>query len=163
MGKLTWNDLRLIYEGTYGVQADEASKWIAKELFSKNWFGTPKKIGRMWQDIDICIAYSEFLVEVEKFRKKNNLLERAAFIVMHEQKHPAVKAFGMSAKHGMYKMKADRFGNLCGQWNKQLRDVGFLKPKPMTDYTRKSLNAAHKRQEKKIAKGKLLVKRSAKK
>jgi hypothetical protein len=32
MGKLSWNDLRLIYEGQYGVEADEASKWIAKEL-----------------------------------------------------------------------------------------------------------------------------------
>jgi hypothetical protein len=98
MGKLSWNDLRLIYEGQFGVEADEANIWIARELFSKNWIGTPDKVGRMWQDIEICIAYSEFLIEVDKFRKKNNLLERAAFIVMHEQKHPAIKAFGADSK-----------------------------------------------------------------
>ena len=89
MGKLSWNDLRLIYEGQYGVEADEASKWIAKELFSKNWFGTPEKVGRMWQDIEVCIAYSEFLIEVDKFKKKNRYTETAAIEVMHEQKHPA--------------------------------------------------------------------------
>ena len=77
MGKLSWNDLRLIYEGQYGVEADEASKWIAKELFSKNWFGTPEKVGRMWQDIEVCIAYSEFLIEVDKFKKKNRYIQSA--------------------------------------------------------------------------------------
>ena len=46
MGKLSWNDLRLIYEGQYGVTADEASKWIARELFSKNYLGDVKKLGK---------------------------------------------------------------------------------------------------------------------
>jgi hypothetical protein len=44
MGKLSWNDLRLIYEGQFGVTADEANKWIAKELFTKNWYGTRKTL-----------------------------------------------------------------------------------------------------------------------
>ena len=163
MGKLSWNDLRHIYEGQFGVEADEANIWIARELFSKNWIGTPDKVGRMWQDIEICIAYSEFLIEVDKFKKKNNLLERAAFILMHEQKHPAIKVFAADAKYGMFKMKAARFANLCGQWNKQLRNAGFLKPKPQSEYTRKSLIASAKRVEKKLSKSKLLVKRPTKK
>ena len=147
MGKLSWDDLRLIYEGQYGVEADEANIWIARELFSKNWFGTPDKVGRMWQDIEICIAYSEFLIEVDKFKKKNNYTATAAIEVMHEQKHPAIKTFR----------------NLCGQWNKQLRNAGFLKPKPQSEYTRKSLITAAKRVEKKLSKSKLLVKRPTKK
>ena len=163
MGKLSWNDLRLIYEGQFGVEADEANIWIARELFSKNWIGTPDKVGRMWQDIEICIAYSEFLIEVDKFKKKNNYTETAAIEVMHEQKHPAVKTFGEEARHGMFKMKAARFRNLCGQWNKQLRNAGFLKPKPQSEYTRKSLITAAKRVEKKLSKSKLLVKRPTKK
>ncbi len=163
MGKLSWNDLRLIYEGQYGVEADEASKWIAKELFSKNWFGTPEKVGRMWQDIEVCIAYSEFLIEVDKFKKKNNYTETAAIKVMHEQKHPAIRAFATEAKHGMFGMSSKRFRNLCSQWNKQLRHAGFLKPKPQSEYTRKSLIAAAKRVEKKLSKSKLLVKRPTKK
>jgi len=59
--EVTWDDLRLIYEGQYGVTAVEAFEWIGKELFSKNWFGTADKIGRMWEDIENCIVFSEFL------------------------------------------------------------------------------------------------------
>ena len=58
---------------------------------------------------------------------------------------------------------AARFANLCGQWNKQLRNAGFLKPKPQSEYTRKSLIASAKRVEKKLSKSKLLVKRPTKK
>jgi hypothetical protein len=163
MGKLSWNDLRLIYEGQYGVTADEASKWIARELFSKNWLGDAQKLGRMWEDIEVCIAFSEFLIEVDKFRKKNKYTEIVAFEVMHEQKHPAIKAFGSAAHYGMFGMGAKRFRNLCGQWKKQLRNAGFLKPKPQSEYTRKSLIAAAKRVEKKLSKSKLLVKRPTKK
>ena len=82
---------------------------------------------------------------------------------MHEEKHPAIKAFGADAKYGMFKMKAERFRNLCSQWNKQLRQAGFLKPKPMSEFKRKRLIEAQKRSEKKLAKGKLLIKRSTKK
>jgi|TARA_R100001480_G_scaffold135417_1_gene132577 hypothetical protein len=163
MSKLTWGNLRYIYEGTYGVTADEANVWISKELFGKNWFGTPQKVGRMWQDIEICIAFTEFLIAVDKFKKKNNYTETAAIIVMHEQRHRAVRLFGMSAKHGMFGMSANRFRNLCSQWKRQLRESGFMKPKQMSEYTRKSLTAAQKRNEKKIAKAKLLIKRSVKK
>tara|TARA_R110000803_G_scaffold62957_2_gene123417 strand:- start:4461 stop:4952 length:492 start_codon:yes stop_codon:yes gene_type:complete len=163
MGKITWNDLRHIFEGQYGLTADEAGKIISKELFSKNWFGTPDKVGRMWEDIEICIAYSEFLIEVDKFKKKNRFGEGTAIEIMHEEKHKAIKAFGSVARHGMLKMSAKRFRNLCSQWSKQLRNAGFLNPKPQSEYTRRSLIAAAARSEKKIAKTKALIKKSTKK
>ena len=163
MSKLSWNDLRLIYEGQYGVTADEANVWISRELFSKNWFGTANKIGRMWEDVEVGIAYSEFLIEVDKFKKKNNYTESAAIEIMHEQKHIAIRKFGTEARTSMFKMGASRFRNLCSQWTKQLREAGFLKPKPMSPFQKKSLVAAAKRVDKKLKKEKLLVKRSSKK
>jgi len=163
MSKLTWGNLRYIYEGTYGVTADEANVWISKELFGKNWFGTPQKVGRMWQDIDICISYSEFLIEVDKFKKKNNYTETAAIKVMHEERHPAIKAFGADAKYGMFKMKAERFRNLCSQWVGQLRELGFLNPKPQSEFAKKRELEAIKRQEKKLQKLKLAIKKPTKK
>ena len=163
MGKLSWNDLRLIYEGQYGVTADEASKWIARELFSKNYLGDAQKLGRMWEDIEVCIAFSEFLVEVGKFRKKNRYTEIVAFEEMHEQKHPAVKAFGSAAHYGMFKMGSKRFRNLCGQWKIQLRNAGFLLPKPMSEFQRKRLWEAAARLEKKQSKSNVVVKKTTKK
>jgi len=163
MGKLTWEQLRLIYEGQYGVTADEANKWISKELFSKNWLGTSKKLGRMWEDIEVCISYGELLVEIDKFKKKNKYTETAAIEVMHEQKHPAIRAFGSNARYGMFGMGPQRFRTYCSQWSKQLRELGFLDPKEQSAFAKKRELEAIKRQEKKLQKLKLAIKRPTKK
>ncbi len=163
MGKLTWEQLRLIYEGQYGVTADEANKWISKELFSKNWLGTESKLGRMWEDIEVCISYGEFLVEVDKFKKKNKYTETAAIEVMHEQKHPAIKAFGSNARYGMFGMSSGKFRSRCSTWSNQLRELGFLHPKPESAFAKKRRFEALKRQEKKLQKLKLAIKKSTKK
>ncbi len=163
MGKLTWEQLRLIYEGQYGVTADEANKWISKELFSKNWLGTPQKLGKMWEDIEVCISFGEFLTEVQKFSKKNNYTDYVSYEVMHEQKHPSIRAFGSTAHYGMFGMKSKRFRNLCSQWVGQLRELGFLNPKPQSEFAKKRELEAMKRQEKKLQKIKLAIKKPTKK
>jgi|TARA_Y100000031_G_C8238063_1_gene394338 hypothetical protein len=154
MGKLTWKHLELIYEGQYGVTADEASDWIAKELFSKNWFGTPQKLGRMWEDIEICIAFTTLLSAIDKFKEENNYKDVVAIKVMHENKHPAIKAFGADARHGFFGMSSSRFANLVGQWRIQLTDMGFLKkkPKPISENMKKYWKEVNARQERKLKK-----------
>ena len=163
--ELSWDDLRLIYEGQYGVTAAEASKWIGKELFSKNWFGEADKIGRMWEDIEICIAFSEFLIAVDEFMKGTRYTNpTVAYLVMHEEKHTAVRDFGKLVRTNFLKeMGSKRFRNLCGQWRIQLTNAGFLKPKPMSEFAKRRLEEAQKRSDKKLVKDKLLIKRSSKK
>ena len=163
--EITWETLRLIYEGQYGVTAVEASEWISKGLFSKKWYGTKDKIGRMWEDIEICIAFSEFLEAVDKFMKGTKYKNpTVAYEVMHEEKHKAVKNFGTAIRTNLLKnMGSKRFRNLCGQWRIQLTDAGFLKPKPESAFKQKRLEEAQKRLDKKLAQEKLLIKRSSKK
>ena len=71
MGKLTWQQLGMIFEGSFDVTPNEASEIISDYLFSKNWVGTKDKTGRMWQDTFTCAAFVWYLKEVEKYRKKN--------------------------------------------------------------------------------------------
>ena len=61
MGKLTWQQLGLIYEGSFGVDPTEAAANFSEHLFNKNWTGDKDKIGRMWQDQEICIAFVWYL------------------------------------------------------------------------------------------------------
>ena len=61
MGKLTWQQLGLIYEGNFGVDPTEAAAIISEHLFTKNWTGDKDKIGRMWQDQEICAAFVWYL------------------------------------------------------------------------------------------------------
>ena len=163
--EVTWDDLRLIYEGQYGVTAVEASEWIGKELFSKNWFGTADTIGRMWEDIENCIVFSEFLQAVDKFMEETKYTNpTVAYEVMHEEKHTAVRDFGKLVRTNFLKeMGSKRFRNLCGQWKIQLTNAGFLKPKPESAFKQKRLEEAQKRLDKKLAQEKLLIKRSSKK
>ena len=163
--EVTWDDLRLIYEGQYGVTAVEAFEWIGKELFSKNWFGTADKIGRMWEDIENCIVFSEFLQAVDEFMKETKYTNpTVAYEVMHEEKHTAVRDFGKLVRTNFLKeMGSKRFRNLCGQWKIQLTNAGFLKPKPMSAFKQKRILEAQKRFDKKLVKEKLLIKRSSKK
>tara|TARA_R110001592_G_C12700776_1_gene706706 strand:+ start:60 stop:590 length:531 start_codon:yes stop_codon:yes gene_type:complete len=163
--EVTWDDLRLIYEGQYGVTAVEASEWIGKELFSKNWFGTADTIGRMWEDIENCIVFSEFLQAVDKFMEETKYTNpTVAYEVMHEEKHTAVRDFGKLVRTNFLKeMGSKRFRNLCGQWKIQLTNAGFLKPKPMSEFAKRRLEEAQKRLDKKLVKEKLLIKRSSKK
>lgn len=163
MGKLTWDDLRLIYEGQFGVTANEASDIIAKELFSKKWVGTPDKIGRMWEDVENCISFSEFLIEVDKFKKKKNYTQTAAIEAMHEEKHAAVKKFSKETRTFVFKHGSERFRNLVIQWQKQLREAGFLKQKPISAFKEKRLMDAAKRMDKKLSKQGMVIKRSTKK
>ena len=161
MGKLNWRDLQLIYEGQFGVTADEASKWIAKEVFTKNWYGNQEKIGRMWEDIENCISFSEFLVEIEKFRKENNLKKGAAIELMIEQKDKALKRFASEARIDLSKIKPHTLFTYIGMWTKQLTQAGFLIKKGQT-YSEKEVIRAALKQEKRQKKFKLLVARSAK-
>jgi len=161
MGKLNWKDLQLIYEGQFGVTADEASKWIAKELFTKNWYGTHKKIGRMWEDIENCISFSELLVEIEKFQKENNVKTGVAIDLMIEQKHRALKKFASEARVDLSKLSQHSLWTYIGMWKKQLTQAGFLIKKGQT-YTEKEVIRAALKQEKRQKNFKLLVARSAK-
>ena len=163
--EITWETLRLIYEGQYGVTAVEASEWISKGLFSKKWYGTKDKIGRMWEDIEICIAFSEFLEAVDEFMKETKYTNpTVAYEVMHEEKHTAVRDFGKLVRTNFLKeMGSKRFRNLCGQWKIQLTNAGFLKPKPLSEFAKRRLEEAKKRLDKKLVKEKLLIKRSSKK
>ena len=73
MGKLTWQQLGMIFEGSFDVTPTEAAEIISDHLFSKNWVGTKDKTGRMWQDTFTCAAFVWYLKEVEKYRKKNRI------------------------------------------------------------------------------------------
>lgn len=150
MGKLSWNDLRLIYEGQFGVTADEANKWIAKELFTKNWYGTQKQPGRMWEDIENCISFSELVIEVEKFQKKRVLKQEVAIEVMLEEKHIAWTKFASDIKRpNLLKLKTHSINNYYGMWKKQLLEAGFLtkKEKEQT-YSQKQVIESQLKQEK---------------
>jgi len=157
MGKLSWNDLRLIYEGQFGVTADEANKWIAKELFTKNWYGTQKQIGRMWEDIENCISFSELVIEVEKFQKKRVLKQEVAIEVMLEEKHIAWTKFASDIKSPkLLKLKPHSINNYYGMWKKQLLEAGFLIKKEQT-YSQKQVVKAQLKQEKKDRKLDLVI------
>ena len=39
MGKLTWQQLGMIFEGSFDVTPNEAAEIISDHLFSKNWVG----------------------------------------------------------------------------------------------------------------------------
>lgn len=160
MGKLSWNDLRLIYEGQFGVTADEANKWIAKELFTKNWYGTQKQPGRMWEDIENCLSFSELLIEIEKFKKEKSYKQTVAATLMHEEKHKAVKKFASDIKRNIFSMSSKTFANYVGMWKRQLTEVGFLTRKQT--YTEREVIKAALKQEKKNKNLKLLIQRSNK-
>ena len=42
MGKLTWQQLGMIYEGSFGVDPKEAAEILSDHLFNKGWVGNEK-------------------------------------------------------------------------------------------------------------------------
>ena len=71
MSKITWQQLGLIFEGQFGVTAEEASKIISKEIFSHNWkHGVDGKVGRMWHDEVVVANFTHVLEEEDKLAKK---------------------------------------------------------------------------------------------
>ena len=124
MGKLTWQQLGLIYEGNFGVDPTEAAAIISEHLFTKNWTGDKDKIGRMWQDQEICAAFVWYLKEVEKYQKKNRLSFNKALERMVNEDHGDYYSFRLSAKLSK-KISAKRFQNLVSIWLK----LPFVKTK----------------------------------
>ena len=124
MGKLTWQQLGLIYEGNFGVDPTEAAAIISEHLFTKNWTGDKDKIGRMWQDQEICAAFVWYLKEVEKYQKKNRLSFTKAVERMVNEDHSDYYSFRLSAKLSK-KISAKRFQNLVSIWLK----LPFVKTK----------------------------------
>ena len=71
MSKITWQQLGLIFEGQFGVTAEEATEIISKEIFSNNWkHGANGKVGRMWQDEVVVANFTHVLEEEDKLAKK---------------------------------------------------------------------------------------------
>ena len=65
MSKITWQQLGLIFEGQFGVTAEEASKIISKEIFSHNWkHVADEKVGRMWHN-EVVVANFTYVLEEE--------------------------------------------------------------------------------------------------
>ena len=81
MGKLTWQQLGMIYEGSFGVDPKEAAEILSDHLFNKGWVGNEKTPGRMWQDNETCAAFVWYLKEVEIYKKQNNLSFSKAVVV----------------------------------------------------------------------------------
>ena len=93
MGKLTWQQLGMIYEGSFGVDPKEAAEILSDHLFNKGWVGNEKTPGRMWQDNETCAAFVWYLKEVEIYRKQNNLSFSKAVERMCSINHPQHKLF----------------------------------------------------------------------
>ena len=75
MSKITWQQLGLIFEGQFGVTAEEATEIISKEIFSNNWkHGAAKTAGVMWRDEYIQELFKLVLIDedilVEKVGRK---------------------------------------------------------------------------------------------
>ena len=124
MGKLTWQQLGMIYEGSFGVDPKEAAEILSDHLFNKGWVGNEKTPGRMWQDNETCAAFVWYLKEVEIYRKQNNLSFSKAVERMCSINHPQHK-----------------FLNLVSMWKK----LPFVKKKP------KIYSASYLKQQKQIA------------
>ena len=123
MGKLTWQQLGMIYEGSFGVDPKEAAEILSDHLFNKGWVGNEKTPGRMWQDNETCAAFVWYLKEVEIYRKQNNLSFSKAVERMCLEKHPEHNQFIALAK--VKRLKPKRFRNLVSIWLK----LPFVKTK----------------------------------
>ena len=124
MGKLTWQQLGLIYEGSFNVDPTEAAQIISDHIFTKGWTGTDDKPGRMWQDEFTIAAFLFFLNEVDKYGKKNNLKFTKAVQRMVMEEHKQYQLFITFAK--LTKVSPKRFSNLVAMWKK----LPFVKKKP---------------------------------
>ena len=159
MGKLTWQQLGMIFEGSFDVTPTEAAEIISDHLFSKNWVGTKDKTGRMWQDTFTCAAFVWYLAEVEKYRKKNRIAFTTAVKRMCSENHPEHIFFIQTAKLG--NLKAKRFNDLVGVWQK----LPFVKQKKT--YSKgyaaqlKVVEKKHKKYQNEAQELELLRKRSA--
>jgi hypothetical protein len=160
MGKLTWQQLGMIFEGSFDVTPNEASEIISDYLFSKNWVGDKNKTGRMWQDQFTCAAFVWYLKEVEKYRKKNRIAFTTAVKRMCSEDHPEHMFFIQTARLG--KLKPKRFNDLVGIW----KLLPFVKQKKKT-YSKgyaaqlKVVAKKHKKYQNEAQELELLRKRSA--
>ena len=72
MGKLTWQQLGRILEGEeFNITPEEASKIIFDVVLSKDWKGSANKIGKMWQDQEVVIAWTRVLHAFDELIKKH--------------------------------------------------------------------------------------------
>ena len=66
MGKLTWQQLGLLFGGSqFNLTPEEAAKLLADAVFTKNW-----KTKRMWEDQEIVASWTRVLYEHDKLAKK---------------------------------------------------------------------------------------------
>ena len=89
-GQTYWQQLGMIYEGSFGVDPKEAAEILSDHLFNKGWVGNEKTPGRMWQDNETCAAFVWYLKEVEIYRKQNNLSFSKAVERMCSINHPNI-------------------------------------------------------------------------
>ena len=148
MGKLTWQQLGLIYEGNFGVDPTEAAAIISEHLFTKNWTGDKDKIGRMWQDQEICAAFVWYLKEVEKYQKKNRLSFGKAVMRLYEDRFTAdrnkSKTFWFVA---VSKIKTS------GMTSKTfLKKVDIWKKLPFVNLPKRELSESYKKRQEQINK-----------
>ena len=118
MTKITWPQLSRIYEGTYGVTAEEAAAIISEAIFSKNWKHGSKKgtVGRMWEDQFVVEIFGRVLEEEDRLVKK---FGRTATAAKELFKSDALDRFIISAKLKKYS-SYKTFKNDYGKW-KQLK------------------------------------------
>ena len=90
MGKLTWQQLGLLFGGSqFNLTPEEAAKLLADAVFTKNW-----KTKRMWEDHEIVASWTRVLYEHDKLAKKYGKHKA----VSHLYKSGAVKDFQYMAK-----------------------------------------------------------------
>lgn len=68
----TWQHLVNIWHDL-GLEPREAHDILFENVLDKNWMGTDKKQGRMWNDLEIRAMFLMFLDEVTKYQKKNRV------------------------------------------------------------------------------------------
>ena len=90
MGKLTWQQLGLLFGGSqFNLTPEEAAKLLADAVFTKNW-----KTKRMWEDQEIIASWTRVLYEHDKLAKKYGKHKA----VSHLFKSRAVKNFQLMAR-----------------------------------------------------------------
>ena len=90
MGKLTWQQLGLLFGGSqFNLTPEEAAKLLADAVFTKNW-----KTKRMWEDHEIVASWTRVLYEHDKLAKKYGKHKA----VSHLFKSRAVKNFQLMAR-----------------------------------------------------------------
>jgi len=71
MKKFTWQHLGQIFEGQFKLTTAEAATILTGHIFNHKWkHGKDKKIGMMWRDKIIVVAFTNVLAEEEELAKQ---------------------------------------------------------------------------------------------